>query len=319
MANLAYNFRWVGSAQKRQATRESYDRVSESFARILLREVAIATSKRTQENARRSLVTRIKSEIRREIIKMAQTISRFVVQPERAKGPSGIARMAASGVSQTMQTTLGRGMSGVGYYDVGRSNVNWRERSLAYMRWKKRKNYGTDWFRNRGHLQRQLGRESTYNGFGPIVVLFHPNRKQTPIGGNVNLTSTGRTGRVSETYEVGRLEVIAMGRITAAMLPSLASGDVGDATPVGGQRISNLITGQRTREKLSGLSTGEGNSPREYRPVIEPFVSYYLTRAIPNAVFLRAEKLVQEGQLSASQGSTRAGVRSSIGGQFIGT
>lgn len=253
------------------------------FARFIVRDVALRTTDRFFKQARANLTRNVEADVRKEIAQMAHMVNKFLVQPERATGPKGRITPANPTVSDT-----GRQLGRTNYFDLESSNANWPERQLKYMKWKNAKSYGSSWWKNTGALQKALSNENIYlNNFGPVVVTFSKVKNQqleTP-----NKTLPGRQGRTSESFTVGRLEVLTFGKVTPDMLPSLATGNVGDVTPKGGNTLSNLLPND-VGKKLSGASSGEMGRARQYRPVIEPFLSYYLTRAIPNAIYRRTER-----------------------------
>lgn len=273
--NLGINFRISANAQGGKPVRDQVNTASDAFARIIMRDVALRTSDRFYKSNKNKLVSVIEQDVKKEIAQMASMIGRFVIQPEEARGPSGLLSAHAKTASDA-----GRALGYTKTYSLERFRSSWEERDTKYMRWKKLRSYGTDWWKNTGKLHKFLAKESTYlTAFGPTKVIFTkiPDKK---FSESVKMTLAPRQGRASENYTLGRIEVITMGRITPEMLPSLASGDVNDIQPTG-KSLASLFPKQQGK-KLMGANRD--------RTVIEPFVSYFLTRAIPNAVFRRTEK-----------------------------
>ncbi len=284
MANLNLNFRISTSAQTRKPVQEQVKQGLGGFARFIVRDVALRTSERYYQAARSTLVRNVEQDVRKEIAMMAMMVNKFLVQPEKATGPKGTLVPAQKNVAETSRLLGGR----INYFDLQSSNANWPERQLKYMRWKNARKYGTSWWKNTGALHKALSNDNIYlSSFGPVVVIFSKVKNQQLM--NPQKTLPGRQGRTSESFTVGRLEVLTFGKITPQMLPSLASGNVADVTPDAGNTLSRLLP-EEVGRKLSGRSSGEFGASRHYRPVLEPFLSYYLTRAIPNAIYRRTER-----------------------------
>ena len=283
MVDLGINFRVAVSAQKKTPVKEQVKQGMGGFARYIVRDVALRTSDRYFAQARATLTRNVESDVRKEILQMATMIEKFLIQPERATGPKGTLTPANKELSEA-GSKLGR----VNYFDLQSSNANWPERQLKYMKWKSAKDHGSSWWKNTGDLHTALSNANIYlNNFGPVVVTFQRTKDQSVK--NPVKTLPGRQGRTSESFTVGRLEVLTFGKITPDMLPSLASGNVADVTPERGGALANLLP-EEVGRKLKGRSSGEFGRAKEYRPVLEPFLSYYLTRAIPNAIYRRTER-----------------------------
>lgn len=296
--SFVLNFRFMGNAQSGQAirptganqARDARGRFTslDNFARVMVQDVALNTATRTYNLAKQNLEANIKTEVAREISRMAKMIGKFVVQPGNARGPKGLVTSAQQTISAQARSLWGN--KNVLYYDVGSSDARWKQRSKSYMGWKKKNNYPEDWWSMKGELRKALSQEALYQELGPVSVTFTKGGNE-PTGGNIKQTTSGRSGKVSATYQIGQVSVAVFGRITPAMLPSIMdtfSGGVGEVTPGSGPYLPSLFKDEDVKNKLLH------GSADTYRPVIEPFVSYYLTRAIPNAIFNRTEKLISD-------------------------
>lgn len=101
-------------------------------------------------------------------------------------------------------------------------------------------------------------------------------------------------------YTIGKIEVEALGNITPAMLPALATGELQASLskPTGLIDLFRSVKeegsprnrrGQfRTRSTLAHRLGGKG----PYRPTLEPFLGFFLTRSIPTALNNRLSKLI---------------------------
>lgn len=323
MARAPYtiNFRFTGNAQTGKASREtSVNRSRDSRGRFtklqdmmntIVEDVALNTADRTFRNAKKALEEGVEQIVMREISQMAKMIGRFSVQPAGSFGPKGMVTSTQQTISQQARSLWGN--RNVLWYELSQSDAAWGSRTKKYLNWKRENGYPQDWWKMTGALRKALSKESLYRDLGPVKVTFL--KTGNTLTNKVKQTSSGRKGSVSATYSVGQLNVQAMGRISPDMLPALMDrlgNGVNDATPHGSSFIPSLFTSldKKTRGKL--LRFGETG----YRPVIEPFIAYYLTRAIPNAVFNRTEKLISD---VGSRFTTANGIRNSLGAQSQGT
>ena len=287
MARAPYtvNFRFVGNAQSQTAKRSvnvqnsrdsrgRFQKMQEMFNTIV-EDVALNAADRTYQSAKASLEASVQVEIQKELTQMARMVGRFLVQPEKAFGPSGQITSAAKEMATQSRALYGR--QNITYTDIGAYGANWGARGGEYLKRKKAAGFSGDWWLKTGTLRRQLSSQATYQQLGPIRVSF--------VKGVNNLkdakqTISGRKGNLSANYSVGTLNVSVMERLTLDMLGNALNG---------GNR-GKLIPSLFSDKKLAGKLLRRGKEG--YRPVLEPFLSYYLTRAIPNAVFLRTEKLI---------------------------
>jgi hypothetical protein len=277
------NFRFRADAQTGTSQREGVNTFAKNFANILINQVAIASKEETFKAARDRLVNRVDLAVNREIAQMSFMVAKFLTQPERASGPTG----TITGSDPTLSKTASNLRWRVREYDLSKSGIHWAERQRNYMLWKHKHGHSSDWWKLHGGLAESLNKASFYTtNFGPVKVEFI---RSSATGDIKNVTSTG-SGRPTVNLNVGTISVSVMGKLTPEMLPSLASGDpTGNVAPSGKRNLTRLITDQSVSTKL-----GHGGPGGQYRPVLEPFLAYFLTRAIPNAVFRVTEKLVSD-------------------------
>jgi len=293
-SDATLNFRFRSNNQSKDFGNEEIRTFSDSYARIVVNQILISASDKAFQSAKSNLTKNVRAAVGREIAQLAFMVSRFLVQPHNATGPRGTITSLEANTSN--QARANRWITN--RFQLEKSGVHWRKRSFNYLMWKGKKYGQEDWWTLKGSLQRSVSKSSFYTeNFGPISVQFVRNTELSKSGRSVdsqgnlidslkgkNITQTGR-GRTSATAHVGTIIVSVMGKISASMLPALASGSPeGGATPTGSARLTSLIGDSDVRNKL----TGRG----EYRPVLEPFLAYYLTRAIPNTVYRQVEKLV---------------------------
>jgi len=277
-------FRFRTNNQTKVSVNESVRSMAKDFASILVNQVVISASNKAFANAKRTLTNNVRAAVSREVVQLTYMVGRFLVQPDGATGPNGEIS-AFDPVASEHARKLGRGFYGdLSRYSLKNSGVNWRPRTNQYLMWRAKQGVMHDnWWDYTGDLHEAVSKTNFYyENFGPISVQFVRNTEATP-GRDVTLTGRGRT---SATAHVGTIIVNVLGRITPEMLPALAAGKPDNgATPTGRNHIGRLVADDDIRAKL------EGN--KSYRPILEPFLAYYLTRAIPNAVFRQTERLVE--------------------------
>lgn len=228
---------------------------------------------RAARNRQRRLQANIQRDfgpiVERELQQMARDVSRLAIG---INGDSG--RNSPSAVL-SISGRISRPMIGNSApMSIASVTGQWAVRSKAYMKWKMRKYQTRKWFKNTGRMQEQLGKVSTYrNAYGPISIRF------TPTGGTggPNVSNLGRSrGGQSFNIMIGRLEVSPLRRLRLSDLPG-----IGQQASYNPRLLSPFSDG--LQRKLTG------HPSKGYRPIIEPFLTYYMTRKIPNAVYRRLE------------------------------
>jgi hypothetical protein len=314
--NLNLNFQFVSSAQSLSSSVNNLETLGEDFARMIVNEVALAASKDSFQKARTRFVSSVKAGIRAEVSRMALLIGRFLPLPDKYTGPNG--QMSLGGMSATahrfnFQETFNR----------SQTNIDWAKRSKKYLAWKRRSAFNTGkWWELRGDLKNAMaakGADFYEESFGPIrvrlerpvgrvngkfarvnplpgsalnpTVAMADGAEAVPARGQVNVTAASSRGRASAEVTVGTLKVDVFGKITPSMLPGLANMDPRKADSFPGEGVVGLFPNDGPggiRNKLLGTRKG-----RHHRYAVEPFVSFFLMRAIPNAVWRRTEQLVR--------------------------
>lgn len=229
--------------------------------------------------------------VRVEMDRMAETIAKFIVHPASAKGPRGAMSIRSQNSVVMSQAGKSRGWSSS--YNAKQSGIKWKERDRSYVKKKQRK----EWWDNTGELKASLKAKSGKyyeDAFGPVRIRF--TKGQIAAEGSPS-TSSGLSGRLSKRVVIGRLDVSVMGRITPAMMPDLGTFNPMTSAPRGAG-VARLLQNQHGSDdivaKLMGKSSARGGKPGSHRPAIDPFVSFYLTRAIPNAVYRRIERMARD-------------------------
>lgn len=227
---------------------------------------------RAAKNRQRKLQSNLQRDfapvVERELQKMARDVARMGVGIANYRNPPDGTLSIDGPISSMMAGDSGP-------MTVASVTGEWAVRTKTYMKWKFKK-YGTrKWFKNTGRLQDQLGKVGTYrSAYGPISIRFRPTNVNASSGA---ISTLGRSsGGQSTNIILGTLEVKPLRRLRLGDLPGIgekASYNAGLLSPLA-DSIERKLTGRKGK----------------YRPVIEPFLTYYMGRKIPNAVYRRLEK-----------------------------
>jgi hypothetical protein len=326
---LIVNFQIVSSQQSVGKTPPSQVKtIGDRFARMIINDVMFSTSDYFYKEAKQRLVKDVTRIIHEEIQRMAKQIAHGVVQADEAGGLTGRLEMERDSKAYSFRGN-DRGLEGImsnhaaaqgwtSSFDLG-NLPRWAARDPQYLRRKRKQGGAASWFQFRGGMSRWLRSrtERAYiSDFGGVAVSFEKAGGAAYRKGST--TATGKIGRPVDTAVVGTLRVRYFGKISAAMMPEWGMGK----TPTGmglaallpnnkqSVKLKQRSTGKKTnlyrkgsksyttangrvRTKSVQIQTGSTGGSREYRPAIDPFVQFYATRSIPNAIWRRLERVTR--------------------------
>lgn len=289
MANATINFGFRSNAQNQKSSQREIQAFTDGFARMIIEDVAYSLTGNIERKVMPVLRSRIKAAVEAEIAHMAMMIENKVSMTGSVTGPRG--SMSIRG--QPSATAQARGWgSSLSQWNRNKTKIRWDPRNPRYLNWKQSKGKNHNWWEYQNELSRYLGNPYVYSeAFGPVRVIIERPRNRARLGRNAlgagaRLTSSGVTGPMIYEYEVARVRVIYFGKITPGDLPSLQSENPADAKPTNGKGLSRFIKDDEQRAKLQTGAWKTGNQ----RFVLEPFVSFFMSRAIPNAVWRRIEQ-----------------------------
>ncbi|MGN6820265.1 MAG: hypothetical protein ACTHJR_16500 [Sphingomonas sp.] len=267
--------------------RSSRQRFGNNFAQAIVEDFAFRYADESYDEVVNKIQAQIKTDIQKELNYVAASFRRYIV------GASG----SSSGPGGTLGFQLGTEL-----FDdmpIKAPLPEWAPRSAKYLSYKKRTVGHTRWFEYSGYTSRKMNGQNWQTMFGPIKVSFRKaNHVERP--GATQFRVEGQQGHMK--VQVGTLRVEALTEITPAMLPALRTGD--PMTPIsatGNDALMGLVKrsdpelGYRLA-KRSGQSTG-----MRYRPTLEPFLAFFLTRSVPNAVYERLQKGLTSARGSAGR------------------
>ncbi len=218
----------------------------------------------------RDVQQRVRLDIRAEIANAAARYRRIVIGHERGMGAG---RLDA--------VTEGRGAPGI----VPSAGIVWKPRAPKYLARKSHQLGHTRWFDGwTRHMALTLGKGDMWTEiFGPIKVAVRQgkspgfSRALSPNLGGRRYRPAAKEGQDPKAIRIhiGSVEVAALEKITPAMLRSYSKGGVPAAVAAAGY------------EELAYRLGGPPTAP--YRPTLEPFLEFVLTKAIPFAVQRRVQ------------------------------
>jgi hypothetical protein len=270
---------------------------ADNFARVIINEVAIRASEGLWKKLQGDIRRRLHDDVTREVNHLARLLMVNVIGiPGRNLGPRGnidAAAPASSGFSARDLSVPTRNLVG-----------DWARRSPGYLK-SRGGSSNAPWFQNgeRGPSPLgTLGRGSTWTAaFGPISVsvkklsTYAPNDaalKSIPV-------RLGGTKGGSTRVVVATVRVAAMNRITTDQLASTGAG--GALKAIGASPQSSGLLSKLGPSIAWRLGGNPARVP--FRPTIHPFLSFFITRSLPNAVFKRMEQGLLGKGLSDGTGS----------------
>jgi hypothetical protein len=271
--------------------RQRYD----NTARAILERVTINYADGAYDQMRKTLEQRIEQDVRAELVHQAMLFRRHIIGAAGTRvTPSGMLDTATKGEAPPRQT-------------IGEGLPPWAPRNAEYLRQKRAATGGIGWFDNRnwrqsaydarfasrvprtgagpdqaGLLFKSMRADVWETIFGPIGVRFYRMRKLTPQDSRSGI-SAGRQKNMK--VQIGSIQVRALGKITPGMLPGYTTGTI-KASDKGNPGLIGLISqyDPQLGYRLGTMRNGV------YRPTLEPFLGFFLTRALPHAVSERLRK-----------------------------
>lgn len=254
----------------------------ENFSRVLVQQVAFTFADHLWEKLKTEVQSRIERDIQIELNWTAHLFMQHVIGISgRNLGPTG-----------EFSAKAPRAAAFTGRLDEeGIRMQPWARRSRKYLDWRASKGEGdpAPWFR-RHHpsILDSLRSASTWtSAFGGINVIFTRTTSFGPSDSaaaqfNTRLKGT-RGGNVR--VGVGTVRVEAMKRLTTAMLPALGGASLDD---VGSNPQSSGLLSKLGPDIANRLGGNPARVP--FRATIQPFLGFFLTRQLPNAVLKRVEQ-----------------------------
>ena len=256
----------LNQATGKKDNKQAMQRAGSEFAAVIVRQVGLVAAEERYKELTQSIKAELYRDVQQEVERIAYYYNRYVV------GRAGIRDRAITLKGQT--TTVREDMKFGKWEPLAKSTVRRKKHSR--------------FFEDKKNLREQTQAGHVWeDAFGPIQIrVVRTKSGLVDLGGARPYRGLGARGR--NNFSVARIEVFALGKITAAMLPDLATGVPAQSGYTDQARragMLDMLPGGKNglRYKLANWGRQSGvDAP--YRPSLEPFLSFVLTRAIPRAV-----------------------------------
>lgn len=237
------------------------------------------------ETAKATLGERIRMDVERELVHTAYLFRRHITQLGGSR--SGVLTSAVGGAQPlALSSALPPWAPRNAVYLERKSAAGVGKRWFNNTGWKQRRGQSAEYPRDPGRLVQEINSGLFERAYGPIKVSIVRNNKALPKDAN-GFVELGKKRHMN--IQVASVRVSALGRITPGVLPTLRTGNFsGVENPAIPRMIysSGVPYAAQIAERLGPTSRGR-YAPGQtgvYRPTLEPFLGYFLTRSIPAAV-----------------------------------
>lgn len=278
MVNVVFNLNFKSSTQDRYArsNRPEGSEVQKAIGQAVsysITDIAFRATAAQSRKIQNQIESKIAGITQKELSNMGQKINKLGIGLSNAQRfPLGGSLNVEGGTASSLSPDRKASMV---IRDV---TGDWRDRTQSYLRRKSKKFGHRRWWLNTGELRDVLKNPQTYTGaYGPVRVRWIPTgTEQLTSAFNKRYSTFGRTTGYTYSFTTGNIEMSILGKITPSML----------AEP--GKRALN--------SKFSGLfdmfdAKSETKLLGRFGPrvLVEPFLTFYINRQIPNAIMRTIE------------------------------
>lgn len=264
----------------------------ENTAAFTAGKIAVAYADQMWDTARTQLKEQVAKDIERELVHTAYMYRRFITSAGGSR--SGVLTSLVGGatplpLSQALPPWAPRGAEYLDRKLAGGAGKKWFNNSG----WRARRTAGGSYYpKDPGRLTQEVDANLFTRAYGPVSVTVTRNNK-TALHDAEAYIELGKKRDMK--IQVASIRVTALGKITPAVLSTLRTGNFsGVSNPAipGMIRQSGVPFGAEIANRLGPSSRGRYRPGQHgaYRPTLEPFIGFYLTRAIPAAVARRIKQ-----------------------------
>lgn len=250
---------------------------TDKFASIVVKDAAVEFAKGKYSNLRSQIRSDIEPIMKKELNHLARQYLQFIVGKQRIGGT------ITSSVKDSFVHTSGHRnpAESVQLRDV---LPPWKALSKNYSKKDK-----PNWFKYKGTIDgSDISGVAWEQMFGPVSVSVQP-AKNTGQGSSVIY----RQGSTKVRVGVATIRATVFGQLTPSMVAALADGNMSKDRQTADGRTSGLLDKVYAKNPQLAWRLGHNSAPGHvYRPSLEPFLAFAVTRSIPAAV---SAKLVQRG------------------------
>lgn len=260
----------------------------ENFASTIVRDIGLKVADSRWEAVKRDLRNELKRDVEREIEHIAR---RYVALTVNAPNRGSVVKLTSASQSTSADGNNGSAVT-------AQFSRKWDSLSPSYVARKRRAGLSPNHFlAATNSIKPALGSgDSWVDTFGPVKIRVSRITQDTMPAKITNLT--GRYGvsfrKGSEVrFGIAKVEVSALGRINARMVPALRfdNGPLASETDGRTNGLLGVVSAEGGRQLAYRLGGNSETTP--YRATLEPFLGFVLTRAIPTAVGNRVRNFLQ--------------------------
>lgn len=275
---IRFTFNTQGGGKVTKAV--ARQRFINNFAGTVVKEIAFRYSDEIYQEMAGRLESQFVADARKELVHLAAVFRHHITGDTPSNKPTG-----------NLSLTAGIGRDDV---PIRNSVPSWAPRTPKYLAYKKKRVGHNKWWDARGlsakkdakysGMKKNTTADAWISYFGPIRASFKraagpsdaANVRGAPALKEFNL------GPGHFRVAVGTIQIFALTEITPQMLPALASGNLN--SPVSTQGNDSLMAKVRAKDREMAFRLDRRSTQGTYRPTLEPFLAYYLTRSVPAAI-----------------------------------
>lgn len=280
-----------------QQNKTGVEQATRSTAATIVEELTFNAAEEDFKAVKEVIAKSFRTDAQRELGWMATLFRRHITgAPGSGKGPKGDFTYAISDDGDAPFS------NDDAYFGIGDSlpENGWADRTESYLRYKKKRGWSQAWFKASGSLQPSINADFFSSSFGGIRITIKRNLKAKPSLQGRRLRTNFVSAHDRIHLNIATIRVFALEKVTPGMLPALASGRP-DTTNNGDGRTNGLLSlvAAGGNEEAALKLGGRRSTP--YRPTLEPFLAFYLTRSIPHAVGTRINEGLKAARSSAGR------------------
>lgn len=245
---------------------------TDRFATTVIYDVAVAVAKGKYNDLRAQVRSDLEPVLRRELRHIAQQYLQFIVGKQRI---GGTITSLVKGSAYDAKGNLEAASS----YSLKSALPPWKPLSPKYLARKKTK---PNWFKYKGTIDSSnISGVSWEQMFGPVSIIVQP------VKNNAIPSTIAYSQGAKEKLRVGVANIRAsvFGLLTPSMVAALADGNLSKVNQSSDGRTSGLLDLVHAQNPGLSYRLGHNSKPGHvYRPSLEPFLAFAVTRSVPSAL-----------------------------------
>ena len=273
---------------------------TDKFAQVVIEDVGTKYAAGKFHRLKATIQGKLEPMIRSELRHVVAMYKDFIVGNQRQGRGTLTTNVRGTGTDKFGNLVPARSVS------LATALPKWTARKPKYLADKRRQmlklGLGGDakeWFKFTGYLRSEMNVSNWEAMFGPITVSVKPTERKSL---QKEFAFNSAYGDKVFRFGVAKISVGVFGMVTPQMVAALADGDMSGSRLTGDGRNNGLmgLVAAKNPELADRLSGKRAFVP--YRPNMEAFIAFAVTRSLPAALFNR---LSAEGFSPGSAGRTR--------------